>query len=313
MRTIKFLTWALSLVLAAGMAQAQGDLVLKLNLQPESNYVCTTEIQQTVIQMVNDEEQTLNQNMLLVWDYDVLSRDDAGNAEIKLTYKRVSVKQDYGYQQTEYDSDNPPEYLDPSMKSMASLIGTQLRVWMKPDGEVLKIEGVDAMLDNMIKSMELPESPDRDNIISNLKQQFGEDAMRQQLEQITGFYPDRPVTVGDSWKSTVNMSSGFPMRIISTYTLKSMDQGVAIIEASSQITSDTSTNKIAMGPLTMAYDIKGGQAGTIRADEDTGLPVNSSLNLNFSGTVTVSGIPDQEPTTYPISATGTVTISFTKQ
>jgi hypothetical protein len=130
---------------------------------------------------------------------------------------------------------------------------------------------------------------------------------------LTSFYPDKPVSVGETWASDLNQTSGFPMRVISDYTLKSRDKGIAVIDVSSKIESDTASNTMTLGLLTMAYEISGGQAGTIRVDEITGLPVNSELERHFAGTVSISGIPDQEPRTLPISATGSIIVTTQKQ
>jgi hypothetical protein len=301
------------LLAATGLAIAEEKLTLRLNLQPGTTYTSTIDMTNAEKQGANGEEQMLTNEMLWIWDYAVLDKDMRGNTDIRLIYKRVKLIQDFGGQRFEYDSDNPPEFLDPSMKSMASLIGSDLYVNLTPEGKVLNVEGIDSLLDRTISAMDLPESPQKDVIIDNLKKQFGYDAMKQALEQITAFYPQNPVAVGDRWKSDVNLTSGFPMRIISNYALKSRENGRAEITVSSEILSDPASNKMTMGPLTMAYDIRGGQTGSIQADEATGLPLNSTLNLDFTGTVTVSGVPDHKPTTYPISASGTVGISFAKQ
>ncbi len=301
----------LPLILAMTTAlSAQDKLDFKLNLEAGTGYIFTMDVDQTITQTVEDEQQTLVQQMLVAWDYDVLNKNKAGEAEIGLTYRRVKVSQDYGHQQSEYDSDNPPAYLDPSMKGLAALPGSQLRVRFDRGGKVLEIKGIDEMLDKMIKSMELPDSPQKEMVIDNLRTQFGRDAMEQSLEQIAGFYPSKPVSIGESWNTKLNMTSGFPMTISSDYTLKSRADGVATIDVISRIASDSSSNTMTMGLLTMAYNIDGGQDGVITVDESTGLPVKSELSLQFSGSVRVSGVPDQEPQTWPISAAGSVVLTF---
>jgi hypothetical protein len=294
-------------------AKAEEKLTLKLSLEPKSSYISSMEMNQTITQIVGGEEQKLTQEMLIVWGYNVVSKDKSGVANVTLTYKRIKVNQSYGNQASDYDSDNPPSYLDPSMKGLASLPGTQLTVKLTSEGKVADIKGVDDLINKMLKAMDLPNSPEKAAVIDNLKKQFGAAAMKQSLEQITGFYAKGPIAIGDNWTSEIDMTSGFPMRIISTYTLKSRENRVATIDVSSEIKSDSSIGAMTMGSLKMVYNVTGSQSGTIEADEATGLPTKSTLNLDFAGTVNVSGVPDQESQTWPISATGSVNVSFQKQ
>ncbi|OGC93429.1 MAG: hypothetical protein A2W25_02315 [candidate division Zixibacteria bacterium RBG_16_53_22] len=302
-----------ALALALGsISTAQDPLMLKLSLQPGSAYIYIMDMNQTNVQTVDGEQQKLDQEMLLVWNYDVLERGKNQVMVVKLTYKRVKISQNYGHEIAEYDSDNPPDYIDPSMRGMASLPGTELIVRLTPTGEVLGIQGVDKMLDKMIAALELPDSPQRDQVVQNLRTQFGAGAVEQSLEQITSFYPGEPVSVGDRWKDTTEAISGFPMEIISEYELKSREGGRAMIDVTSELFSDPQ-DPMAMGPLTMAYDVSGSQTGVITVEEDTGLPIKSEISLEFAGDVDVAGVPNEKSQNWPISASGSVVVTFERQ
>ncbi len=296
----------------ASSAPAQRALTLKLDLEPGSNYTYAVDMNQTNIQTVNGEEQKLDQAMLLVWDYDVVEKGKDGVMVVKLTYRRVKISQDYGHDRVEYDSDNPPDFVNPSMRGMASLPGSEMAVRLSPGGGVLGIRGVEEMLDKMIAALGLPDSPQKEQVVANLRKQFGAEAVKQSLEQITSFYPDKPVAVGDRWKKSAKMSSGFPLEIASEYALKSRQDGQAIIDITAKLSSDPS-DALIMGSLTMAYDVDGSQAGTITVDERSGLPVRSDMSLQFAGDVNVSGVPDEGPQKWPISATGNVVVTFDKR
>jgi len=296
----------------ASIPRAQEPLTLKLNLQPGASYIYTMDMNQSNTQTVDGEEQKLEQQMLMVWDYNVLERKADGNMVVEIIYHRVKISQNYGHESTGYDSDNPPDYLDPSMKGMASLPGSELTIGLRSNGDVLEIRGVEELLDKMIAALELPESPQRDAVIQNLRAQFGVDAIKQSIEQITSFYPDKPVNVGDRWKNNVEVNTGFPMRIDSEYNLKLRQDGAAMIDVASQLSSNPQ-KAMSVGPLTMAYDIAGTQTGSIIVDETTGLPTKSEISLQFSGTVKVSGVPNEEPQSWPISVLGNVDVTFEKR
>ena len=301
-----------AICLAQGNKPTNDKVVLIFNLEPNTSYLSTTDMNQTITQKISNDERTMNQELLMTWQYDVLDRDSTGSLEIGLTYKRVKTVQDFGEQKVEFDSDNPPDTLDPSTKAMASLVGDQLSMRISPKGKVTGLKGISEMQEKMIEAMDIPDSLQQSVYINDLKKQFGEDAIRQSIEQIIDFYPSKPVQIGDSWKSGMDKSAGFPMRIESNYTLKSRVNGVDSIDVSSQIKNNPENNVVKMGAVSMSYNIDGNQTGTILVEENTGLPISSNLNLNFSGSLRMSGMPDQEPQIWPISANGTVKVTFEK-
>ena len=311
MRIVRMLVLIYSIIPIPAIGQEK--LEIGFNPESEAAYTLSMNMSQDVTQTVDNEKQNLHKDMLLVWDYKILGKQKSGETDVRLSYERVKMSQNYGFQTVEYDSENPPTFLDPSMKSLASLPGTELEIRLTPGGKVLRIHGVDEMLNKMIKSMELPDNPQKDAVISDLKKQFGEEALKQTLEQILAFYPDKPIAVGEKWTKTQEITSGFPMRILSEYTLKSRSGGTAGIDVLSDVKSDSLLGKISMGELTMQYDIEGSQEGTISVNEATGIPLRFEQNLHFDGTVTVSGVSDEGPRSWPISSVGSVAITFQKR
>ncbi len=301
----------LSLALSA-FAQNQEPLDLSLNLKAGSSYLCVMELNQDVTQTTGGHDQALKQELLMSWRYDVIGRNDDGDIDIKLTYTRIKVKQDFGFQSSEYDSDSPPDYIEPSMKGYGAIVGSELGIKMGSKGDVIDLQGVESMLDKMIEDLDLPDSPDKEEMIAAMRGQFGEDALRQALEQITGFYPESAVKPEDRWTSEKLVSTGFPMKVVDNYTLRSRKNGVASIEISSVITSSPDSEGVQMGPVRIFYDIAGSHSGLIEVDESTGLPVRSEIDMSLSGTVKASGVPDEEPQSWPIRAEGRVVVTFEK-
>ena len=301
----------LSITLNAS-AQDQGRLDLNLNLEAKSSYLCVMELNQNVAQTTGGHDQTLRQELLMSWRYDVIETNDNGDIDLKLTYTRIKVKQDFGFQSSEYDSESPPDYIEPSMRGYGAVVGSELGVKMSKKGRIIELRGVDSLLDKMIEDLNLPDLPAKNEMIASMRSQFGEDAVRQALEQITGFYPESPVNTGDKWTSEKLVSTGFPMKVVDNFTLRSRKDGVAGIDVSSEITSSPDSDGVQMGPVRIFYDIAGSHNGSIEVDESTGLPIKSEINMSLSGTVRASGIPDEEPQSWPISTDGRAVVTFEK-
>ncbi len=293
--------------------RAQDPISPELNLVPGTSFVCSMEMSKRVQQTIAGEEQRMEQNLLLVWDYDIISKNDAGNYEISAKYSRIKSSQRFGLQTVEFNSDKMPDYLDPSLIGYKHLVGSELRMEVTPEGKVKRLDGFQAIIDKVIDELNIPESPQRNEIISGLRNQFGDEAMRQSFEQMTAFYPDGPVDTGDSWHTDASMNVGFPVIFETDYTLLSREDGIANIDVVSRVRSDPKSEGIDMGMFSLTYDITGDQKGLIKMDEASGLPVKSDFLQTFSGTVAVSGAPDLEEKSWPISAEGQVIIIFERK
>jgi len=127
---------------------AENPVNPKLNLVPGENYICT-------------KEQIMEQNLLIIWNYKILSKNDAGEYEISAKYSRIKSSQKFGMQKVEFDSDSPSDYVDPSMIGYKVLVGTELRMDITPDGNVKRLSGFEETIDKIIDNLNIPESPQR--------------------------------------------------------------------------------------------------------------------------------------------------------
>ena len=130
------------LFLLAGLVSRRQKATLD-NLQPDESYIYTMEINQTRNQTVGDETQSLKQDMFEAWKVRISDKQKSGDMDLILTHKRIKIDQNFANQVIEYDSDNPPNVLDPSMRSLAVMPGTVLTARLTPKGQVAKLDGVD--------------------------------------------------------------------------------------------------------------------------------------------------------------------------
>ncbi|MEE9554358.1 MAG: DUF6263 family protein [candidate division Zixibacteria bacterium] len=297
----------------AAESRSDEPLDLRLILAEGDNYECVMDLTRDVTQNIDGDEQILNQELNISWNYEITAVRDDGIIDLTMTYKRIRIKQDFGFNQSEYDSDNPPSYIEPSMKGYVALVGSILEVSLDDKGNVVRLSGAEDLIDRMIAEIDLPDSPMKDQMISGIRSQFGEDALRESLLQMTSFYPSTPVSAGDDWSSEKSLFNGFPMHILNRYTLVSRDNGIAEIRVESEIAAGDDSSGIEMGPVSIFYDIAGAQNGIIEVDQASGLPVRSEMEMGFEGIVNVYGLPDGVSRSWPIKADGRVVVTFEKK
>ena len=289
------------------------DISLSLNFKVGDKYLCSSEINQTVTQTIDDEKQTMQLNLAMEQGEDVIAIDSLGNIEIEITYERIKVNQSFGAISSEYDSDNPPDYIEPGMKGFDYMVGKKIIVGLSPLGKVVWMDGAAELVDSMIAVMDIPESPQRESVISDIKGRFGADALTQSLEQVYCYIPDRAVKVGDSWRNESNLNFGFGMKISSNYNLISSNGLTCIISDSSTVMSLPELSRITFGEITTDYQISGDRHGTIEIDLESGRPIDAEIHFGFSGTMTVSSKIFDKPQTWPIEAEGITRTRHTRR
>lgn len=308
--------FAIALLLSADIAAvpaiAEQPLDLKLKLKAMTSYNCVMETEQDIVQTVNDQDRKLGQEMLQSWRYDVVGVNDDGGIELRLTCSRIKISQNYGFQTSEYDSDSPPDYIEPFMRGYGVLVGSELLITVTPKGRVTEIVGADSLFERIIAELDLPDSPRKDEIIDGMRNQFGETAMRQSIEQIFGYFPESAVVTGQEWSSEKQISSGIPLRVVDDYTLKTRQGGIAFIDVTSAVTSHPQGRPVQLGPVEMIYEVQGSHRGFVKVDELTGLPLESEIRMDLSGTVKASGVEDEDQEIWPMRSTGSVRVAFEK-
>ena len=308
------LTVAIILILSgSSVAWADFPIEYNLNLEQGSVYKLSMETIQSSKMIIESEQQIMEQNNFVEYDYTVDRVDDAGNMLIAVRYNRIKFNSKIGPQVIEYDSDNPPDYYEPATIGFKATVGSTINIEITPNGEILEIVGIDEIINNILADANLPETEFKAKFESDIRNQFGYEATKQAFEQITSFYPNQPKMVGETWSNDMNISLGFPMIINSDYKLDSSDDGISQIAVNSIVASPDSSEPISMGPISFIYEINGRQNGTINVNENSGLPVSIDLSQEYEGTVTASGGIDEPSQTWPISSNSNTLIRFEKQ
>ena len=302
MKTHWMKRWPLGLLLAAALvcvAAMPGDKVkLRLNLKEGDSFRFKVVVDQDIRQTVMGQAQDMVQQIGMGQQFDVLSAAD-GVYDVKLTYYWVSYLQDGPMGRVEYDSDDPPEVIPPMAIGFAALKGRHVVMKIDALGYVQDIIGIDAMLDAMVMKFDSLGMTPPPEMKESLKQQFGDEAMKAQMENMMAIYPEEEVGIGDTWTKEVALKSGMPMTLVNTYRLVGREAGQAQIEVESIVTP-SSGDPMEVGGMTLAYAISGTQQGTMVLDEANGLPVQANIAQKLSGDVTMN-----DSMTWPIEIEST--------
>lgn len=300
------------IVIAAVTASAQ-QVDLQLKLEPGRVYKTTTAIEQQTNVSGGVVPLGIQQTTRIGTSQKVLKRHDNGNYDIAVTYDWVVLKiphpaRDIDYQ-VDYDSRKQPQEdtLHPAAVHLVGLAGTSFEMTITPRAKVIEFRGVDAMLDRMIDGMHAAFRRDRDAMKQLLQPHFGEEALKDWIENATPL-PEGPVKIGDAWQRKTPIP-GIASELTTQYTLASVEGGVARIEARSSITPDAEAKPVLIFGSDVKQELRGTQKGFLLVDTASGWVNYSEMNQDMKGERIMQNLDSGRETRRPMTIKSKIVIT----
>jgi hypothetical protein len=162
---------------------------------------------------------------------------------------------------------------------------------MDKTGKVKSVKGLETCFENMINTFSdsVPESF-RQQTIGQFGSQFSEEAFKSQFEQTTGYLPDKPVGIGDSWNTKLETkASSFAITVDAKLTLKSVEDNVVNVDLDGTVATPEGYEQEIKGMKTKIA-LKGTYKGTLKLNRNTGWIVFSDMMMNINGDIEVMGM-----------------------
>jgi hypothetical protein len=218
------------------------------------------------------EDVGMSMKMGVEFTLSVESVDESGAAKVKATYDALSMNLRVSTKNVDermrYDSKTG--VADPArMNVLGKMVGRSLRMQLRPDGSVAKLEGLNELL------REIGGGPAAKNL----------ESMSGMYEQMTMFFPDHPVDNGDTWTKTYETRLPAPMKMELDCVLLSHDETTATVGINAEISL---TGLIGDSNASKA-DVNGTMGGKTVVDLATGLVKSMEARMKLSGEMTANG------------------------
>jgi hypothetical protein len=243
-----------------GSGNAPYDLKLQLKTGDHFRYEMSTI--QRMNQTLMGKKMNIDQEMLFVFDYDVLL-SNGQSTDMKVTYHRIRMKQKSDAGTVELDTDSA-ELSNPVYKDLLKLKGKSFQISVNSKGEITKLSGMEflggnSMSDSSLKSM---------------------------LEMSFKLYPDHPVKPGDQWniEMTNDLGGVMKMKLNNTYELIQVEKELAEIKCQSSISSEKGNTQ------QMEMELSGTQEGTMQMELGTGMVRSLKMKQKMSGRLKASNM-----------------------
>ena len=292
------------------------DLKLRLNPGDSRTVTITQDLQITQEFMGNKMTQPVKTRQ--VFAMNVESIDAEGWATVNVTFKDYDLPDMGGF---------GGGFGEMGDLGDLSLEGKGFTMAVSPDGRVTAVRGMNAIATELGKKMKemledvnmdsFPMPPQMqaqmkskmgDSLQTMLRERAGDDAIREQMEQVFAIYPDMPVGVGDSWTKTQALSKGMaPMTISEAWTLTGRKDGVATLECQAEIAPNPSARPLKVMGVTVKMELTGKQTTTVEVDEKTGWILTSTTTEDLQGTT------EAGPMSIPVHREGTTWVQTAAQ
>lgn len=222
---------------------------------------------------------------------EVLRVADDGTADVRVTYDAIRSVQDGPMGREEYDSEAVGEPTGPMERMLAMMVGASYEVTMAPDGEVLRVSGVEEFLQAMMDVARGEWPADAGEMQDAIESSFDAERLAAHMQQQVHVLPSAPVSPGDEWSAelTVHMPFG-AVQAVYAYRLDDVvtrhGRRVALIA----MTGSTGEMEVDPGnPMAAMLEMEisaGDIDGTIEFDVDRGL----LLGMSATTAMTVSAM-----------------------
>lgn len=202
------------------------------------------------------------------------------------------------------------EQLKMMWKVNKALVGNKLNLKMTENGKVLSITGFDAVYNKISASVgsTIKDPKEKTAFLSSFKQSFNEKMLKDQFDKNLVIIPAKGAKIGEKWSHSENATPDGKIKLTTTYTLKSVDNGVAQIAVTGGIPKKS--DKKTQEGITRSMSSELSQNGTITLDQNTGWVKNQNIAVKTVQTETLSD--GKQSQTMKSSSNSTVVVNPSK-
>ena len=279
----------LSVVITMQCACNSTPVEIKLNLEKGKEYTqSNTTTVTTKISFPDGNRMDMPVTIVGMMSFIVESESDTAYL-VEGRYKKLSMtmKMPQGYSMT-FDSESADDLMS---KSFKGIVNNPFRVILLKNGRVFSVD-MTAFWEKLDSALaELP-FEQKEQIVEQTKQAYGEKAFKGSLEQAFAFLPEKPVDKGEKWQTKIELNANFPATMDSEYKLEKITKDYLTITGTSNISTNGLQNAItesSSGEL-MKYDLTGTATSTIKIDRNTGWIIEATVKQTLKGKSIIGGM-----------------------
>ncbi|MDR2037896.1 MAG: DUF6263 family protein [Bacteroidales bacterium] len=244
-------------------------------------------------QKMQGQEIKISTLMTMDIHYDVTDvQDDIYMMDMK--FDGIKMDMDMGVMKMSFDSNTTEttataNNLSPMFKA---IVGQSFQMTVNKKGKIQSISGFENMITAMISALDggMDEST-KQQIVAQFGQQFSDEKMKSMFEQISAYFPENQVAIGESWQADMMVNNNqFNMNANMNMKLKEVKDQVAIVEIHGTISTPEGGISQQVQGMESNITMSGKQEGIVKIDMKTGFPVSNEITQDINGETSIMGM-----------------------
>jgi hypothetical protein len=288
-------------VLALAFAPAS-KVDLGFNLEKGKTYVQHTSVASKIVQTMQGQEMA-TENKASSKTY----MTALGENLYEVWYGDISMSLTAMGQTSSFSSDTSAmETVDPVSGMLAAMQDKKFKAKINKMGEVTEVMGLEEMISEGADGLGAQGAQMKEQIMAS----FGDGGFAKNLEISTKIFPAESVKSGDSWSVTQETGTGFPLIANITYTLSSVNDGIATINVKGTIENDPDDATMNLQGMDATIFMEGDREGQLQVEVASGWVISGSMKDDIAGSITIApGAQVPNGMSIPMSITNDITIT----
>jgi len=272
---------------------------LQYNLKKNGTYTVKQQAEQVITQELDGGTHELTNKIDGILEFKVLG-EVGENYEIALTFKDLNLQMTSSLQ-GELMNVKAKEVVEGDMQSQIfnSLLESPVSLVLAKTGDIIEVNGGDSLVSKMAKASGVEDEFSLNLMKSNLKKEFGSEALSNNYKQMTFIYPKNKVKVGDTWE---NQYTG-KLTAKNKWTLGELNDKKAQIKGTADVIMNIDEPATTM-------NLRGEQNTEITVDITSGFIQKMTVNGLSTG---ISTMPQMGETEIPTTIKSTITYELTNE
>ena len=167
---------------------------LKLNLKKGQKFGSLMTMDQKISQTVSNQPMNMNQKITMGMAAEVIDVNSSNIAKVKMTYELLRIKLESPMGLIEFDSNEPAkEADDPHVKMITgiyqSMVGQNFIVELTSKGKLVKIEGFDKMMADMVSKISKDDPNTAEAVKEVMKNFMSEERLKEMNNNMICQFP----------------------------------------------------------------------------------------------------------------------------
>jgi len=270
---------------------------LRLNLQKGATYEMKMTSVNQIEQEMMGQKIKIDQKIDMVFKYTVLDVLPDKNFLIEYSFSQMKMDMNMNGQEMNMDSDSPDS--NPMNKAIKDLLSFKLKLTLNPKGQVIKAEGLEEYTKKLSGNQQLAQA---------MKMFTDENNFKAFFTQIFNYFPENEVSVGDQWKSVVQIPELMDVGIILIFEVAAIENNQIYLNFKSDVDMETPAEQMGMK---MNVKMTGKQSGKMTVNATDGWMRSSDLTQQFNMNIKMKNPQSGEDMEIPMvtnSVTNMVTV-----